>query len=71
MIDITLSIEGDGEPFFRIKHMDKSNELDQKLLGIFIKKAIESGVELKGVSCYLEAGKPESSHEIYKIIIKK
>ncbi len=43
-VEIELTIDANGNPYLELIHHDKSDELEQKLLGVFLKKASESGL---------------------------
>jgi len=67
--ELELTISDMGSPKIKIKHWDKSSELEQKLLGVFIKKAMLNGLRLVSVSGHLETG-TSNSWENYEIIVE-
>lgn len=38
-VEIELTIDANGNPYLELIHHDKSDELEQKLLGVFLKKS--------------------------------
>jgi hypothetical protein len=70
-IEFELTIdEITGEPKIKFRHHDRSDELEQKLLNVFILKAKTSGIELFNTNGHLEAG-TKNSWENYEIKISK
>ena len=61
--------ENTGEPIIKFRHYDKSTELEQKLLKVFLNKAIPKGLEIKRISGYLDCG-TSNSWENYEIRTK-
>jgi hypothetical protein len=59
-----------GEPKIRFRHHDKSNEIEQKLLKIFVDKAKDKGIEVISTGGYLEGG-TSNSWNYYEIKIKQ
>lgn len=68
--ELELDLDSNGRPCIRIKHHDRSSNLEQKILGVFIKAAKEKGCVLKNTGGYLEVG-TSNSWESYEIQIKK
>lgn len=64
-----FSVNDKGEPVIGFKHHDRDNSLEQKLLGIFVKKALANGIKIGSPGGMLEAG-TNNSWEEYKIEIK-
>ncbi len=58
-----------GVPLIKIRHHDKSNALEQKLLKLFLESAQENGIRIRKVSGYLEMG-TNNSWEVYHIETK-
>jgi len=69
--EIELTINDIGEPILKIRHHDRSKELEQKLLGIFLHRASGKmeGLELVRTNGHLEAG-TDKSWENYEIRLK-
>jgi hypothetical protein len=59
-----------GEPRIKFRHHDKIDDLEQKVLNVFITMAKKHGIELVNPSGHLEAG-TSVSWENYEIKIKK
>ena len=66
---IILSIDDEGDPVISFRHHDKSDELEQKLLGVFTKRAIENGLTITRPNGYIECG-TDNSWENYIIRTK-
>ena len=58
-----------GVPEIIVQHHDRSNDLFQKLVGIFAKGATKYGLQLLNPNGHLESG-ADNSWENYKIVIK-
>jgi len=56
-------------PSIHIKHMDKDSSLYETFLGLFIKKALENGLEIKRGVSYYDSGN-RKCWESYSIDIK-
>ncbi len=68
--EINLTVDTiTGSPMITIRHHDKSDAIEQKLLGIFIKQAKEKGLEINNINGYIECG-TSNSWENYVIRIK-
>lgn len=65
--EIEVNVGNDGLPILKIRHHDKSNELEQRLLGQFIQLGRLNGIKIVGVSGFLNSSKSES-WENYEII---
>ncbi|PZW41606.1 hypothetical protein LX95_01287 [Mesonia algae] len=63
---IDLDLDTNGKPCISIKHYDKSKELQEKLLGIFLEAAIEKGLKLHHTNGMLSE---DDSWEKYEIRI--
>ena len=50
---IQLSIDRLGNPILEIQHLDKSQNLDQKLLGVFIERAMQNGIVIENTNALL------------------
>jgi len=50
--EILLQIDDKGNPYLVIKHHDKDGSIDEKLLGIFLAKALTNGLEIKQAGWY-------------------
>ncbi len=59
-----------GEPKIKFRHYDKSCDLEQKLLKVFIDRIKERGIELVNTSGYIEGG-TSNSFENYELKIGK
>ena len=59
-----------GEPIIKFRHHDKCDSLEQKLLGLFVSRIKERGVELVNPTGYCEVG-TNNSWENYEIKIKQ
>lgn len=69
-VNLELAInEKTGDPIIKIRHHDKSNNLNQKVLKIFIDKAKCNGLEFRHTSGYIESG-TTNSWENYEIRIR-
>jgi hypothetical protein len=71
--EIELTINDSGEPIIKIRHHDKSNALEQKLLGVFLSRASGKmeGIELVQTNGHLAVGStPPESWENYEIRLK-
>jgi|GEM_PF-3647609 len=68
--EFTLTVDSEGNPMIEFKHHDKSNELEQKLLGIFVESAQTTGIELKHTRGHIEMG-TDNSWEGYVIKAKR
>lgn len=65
-VEIELAVDRiTGEPIIRIRHHDKSDEIAQVLVGLFVKGAKERGLKISNVSGFVEVG--GDSHENYVI----
>lgn len=65
-VEIELSVDKkSGEPIIKIRHHDKSDDLAQVLLGLFVKGGKERGLRISNTSGYAEVG--GDSHENYVI----
>lgn len=65
--EFTLTVDTKtGEPFIQFKHHDKSNAIEQKLLKVFVDKALKNGLKICNPGGYLEAG-ASNSWEKYEI----
>lgn len=60
MIDIKLDIDKNGKPQLLIKHHDRCDSLEQKLLGQLLKEIQENGINIGHGSGYLECGTDKS-----------
>ena len=67
---IILSVDTEGHPILSFRHHDKSDEIEQKLLGLFTKRAIENGLTISRPSGYIECG-TDNSWENYVIRAKE
>ena len=67
--EFELNIDKDGRPMIKFRHHDKSNSLEQKILGIFIEAVKEKGMILINPSGSINTN--GNSHENYEIHIKK
>lgn len=65
-VEIELTIDTDGNPFLELTHHDRSDELEQKVLGLFLKKASESGLKIGPIGGSFEPG-TKKSYEKYHI----
>lgn len=71
MVSFELTVDvKTGEPKIEFKHHDKSSELEQRLLKVFIDKAKSGGIEIVNTGGFLESGTTKS-WENYEIRIKK
>lgn len=68
--ELELTINANGEPVIKIRHHDRSSELEQKLLGVFCKNAIAHGLSIRNTAGFLEAG-TKNSHEDYEIVANR
>ncbi len=66
-IELTID-EVTGNPLIKIRHLDKSGELNEKLLNVFLKRGLSAGILLKRKGGYLKCG-TNDSHEDYEIVI--
>lgn len=66
MIDIKLDIDDDGKPILAIKHHERKDCLEQRLLGHFIKSVKENGIVIKNSHGMVECG-TDNSWEVYII----
>ncbi|WP_372937548.1 hypothetical protein [Seonamhaeicola sp.] len=64
---IELDLDINGRPCVSIIHYDKSTELQQKILGVFLEAAESKGIELKPTNGMLRSN---DSWERYEIRIK-
>jgi hypothetical protein len=69
--EIELTINESGEPIIQIRHHDRSDALEQKLLGVFLNRASGKmeGLELARTNGCLEAG-TDNSFNNYEIRLK-
>jgi len=68
--EIELAIDESGRAVLRIRHHDKSDDLEQKILGIFLESACEKGIEIDRTGSFTELAENPRSWENYKIKIK-
>lgn len=71
MPEIKLFIKQSGEIAISIKHLDKSTDISEQALNVFLKDAITKGIQIKSVSSYCEIGNQSASFEQYEISVKK
>lgn len=64
--EIELTIDNSGNPVLDIRHWDKSDNLEQKLLGVFLEGASRYGLVIDHQSGFLEVG-TDKSWESYRI----
>jgi hypothetical protein len=65
-LEIDLSVDQKtGEPIIKIRHHDKANDLEQLVLGIFVKGAKERGLKISNPSGL--GSTSGESHENYVI----
>lgn len=65
---ISLSVNRENEPMIRILHNDKSDFLIDAIMGVFIRRALEEGIEIRKISSTIGGGE---SFAQYEITIKK
>lgn len=65
----TLAVDHDGRPTIQIRHHDKSQELTQAVLAVFLRAAAEEGIELIPRGSY--ASSEGGNHDDYEIQIKR
>jgi len=58
--EFNLTVNSSGEPIIQFKHHDRSTDLEQKLLAVFIEKAKKKGIKLVHKSGYLAMGTNDS-----------
>lgn len=63
---IELTIDKEGDPVFKLRHLDRCSTLEEKLLGIFLERAMKNGIVINSIGGMVEAG-TDNSHEDYKI----
>lgn len=66
-IELEFNLGRDNKPCIRIKHRDKSDFLEQKILKIFIDAIKENGCKLVHTGSFAKIGDNESSFESYEI----
>ncbi len=62
--EIELTIDKEGNPILSIKHHDKSDALEQKLLGVFIDRALACGLKMRGTTGILSDHESWEKYEI-------
>ena len=67
--EFELNLDENGRPCIKFRHYDKSNALEQKALGIFVKAVKEKGIVLKNSSGYIDT--EGNSWENYEVQIGK
>lgn len=45
-VEFELNLDKDGRPIIKFRHFDKSNDLEQKVLGVFVELVKENGCDL-------------------------
>jgi hypothetical protein len=70
MSEIKFNIDDSGNPVIDIRHLDKSDKLEDRLLGVFIKNAVRYGLQIQNPSGFIESG-TENSWENYRIRANK
>ncbi len=68
--EFEITITKEGVPAIKFTHHDKSNFIEQILLGLFLKQAKEHGIKLVNTSGFLES-LTDNSHENYLILPNK
>ena len=56
--EFALTVDSEGNPMIEFKHHDRSDELEQKLLGVLVKQAQSKGIALYPVNGHVELGTP-------------
>lgn len=67
-VDVELTVDKHLNPLLRIKHHDKNDSLEQKLLGLLLKGFKEDGIKISNPNGYLEMG-TNNSWEAYELTI--
>lgn len=67
-VKFKLTVTEESSPAIQIRHHDKSEVLDQKILEIFITQALEKGIEPVHLGGYFDG---KTSWEDYEIRIKQ
>lgn len=68
--EFVLTVDSEGNPMIEFKHHDRSDELEQKLLGVLVKQAQSKGIALYPVNGHIEVG-TKNSWNGYVIKAKK
>ena len=68
--EFALTVDSEGNPMIEFKHHDRSDELEQKLLGVLVKQAQSKGIALYPVNGHVELG-TNNSWNGYVIKAKK
>jgi hypothetical protein len=62
--DIILSVDNDNVPMLELRHHDKNNSLHAKMLGLFVRNAMQNGIHIVHTKGFLGKGESFEDYEI-------
>ncbi|RIV20536.1 hypothetical protein DYU11_21055 [Fibrisoma montanum] len=68
---ITIDLDDEDEPVLIFTHKEVSPDIEQKLLGAFVRKVARQGVELHLVKRYPDANDTDKPNWVYHLRAKR